>query len=104
MDDILGQALAKAEITSAGPIKIQPRLAPANVGQHNSTNHHNHHHHQSPVHHQKVVISRSHRNGPTHEIANFKGSQASSGQQNIIVVRNGQQGNVNAYDIVTLHR
>ena len=107
MDDILGQALAKAEITQAGPIKIQPRIAPANAGQGNHVaaplappSGHNHHQQQQQAHHprteqsvpmQKVVQISRPRNGPTHDIANFK-TTTSQGQQ-LIVVRNGQQGN-----------
>ena len=107
MDDILGQALATAEITQAGPIKIQPRIAPAHAGQGNHvtstlapSSGHNHQQQQQQQHHprteqsvpmQKVVQISRQRNGPTHDIANFK-TTTSQGQQ-VIVVRNGQQGN-----------
>ena len=101
MDDILGQALAKAEITSAGPIKIQPRpvqaahvTAPApppsggppriNHAQTPTQNTPTQQRHQSsPGPQQKLVTFSRPRNGPT--TPNSQG-------QNIIIVRNGQQG------------
>ena len=102
MDDILGQACAKAEITSAGPIKIQPRPVQAthvtaplpppsggnprvNQNQPLTQNTPTQQRHQSsPVPSQRLVTFSRPRNGP---------ATPDSQGQNIIILRNGQQGN-----------